>query len=179
MTNGTDLVPLNEEERLENLKKYKIIYTKPEPIFDQLAAIAATLLDAPVAMINFVDRHTVWTKANQKGESGMESERESSLCSLAILNQKVTVFEDLQKEISILTNPMIAGEHGFRFYAAAPITTDEGFNVGSVCVVDKTSRAFHVEEQKKLEWVASMVRAEMNKRVSKKKSAGKGFALLV
>lgn len=158
----------NEAGRIENLKKYKILYTKPEPVFDQLAAIAATMLDAPVAMINFVDCDKVWTKANQNGESGMEVDRTTSLCALAILNDKVTVFDDLQKEISKISNPMVAGESGFRFYAAAPITTDEGFNVGSVCVVDKTSRAFSVDEQSKLEWVAVLVRREMNKRVKNK-----------
>jgi len=168
-----DLIPLNEEARIENLKKYKVLYTKPEPIFDQLAAIAATMLNAPVAMINFIDRFVVWTKANQRGESGMETDRESSLCSLAILNEKVTVFEDIQKEISLISNPMIAGEHGFRFYAAAPIVTDEGFRVGSVCVMHQTSRDFSEEDQKKLAWVANMVRLEMNKRVSKKQLINK------
>lgn len=160
-----DMIPLNEEERVENLKKYKILYTKPEPAFDQIAAIAATMLNAPVAMINFVDRYTVWTKANQNGESGFEQDRDICLCSLAILKDKVTVYEDLSKEMHLISNPLIAGERGFKFYAAAPITTNEGFNVGVVCVVDKTSRTFTEEEQKKLEWVASLIRTEMNKRI--------------
>ncbi|MES2828270.1 MAG: GAF domain-containing protein [Bacteroidota bacterium] len=167
-----DLNAANEVGRIENLKKYKILYTAPEPIFDQLAAIAATMLDAPVAMINFVDGDKVWTKANQNGESGMEVERNTSLCSLAILNDKVTVFDDLQKQVSTISNPMVAGESGFRFYAAAPITTDEGFNVGSVCVVDRTSREFNIEEQNKLEWVAVLVRKEMNKRIENKRMIG-------
>ena len=174
-----DLIPFNEEGRIENLRKYKILYTKPEPVFDQLAAVAATSVDAPLAMINFVDSETVWTKANQNGESGMEYSRKASLCSLAILNDHVTVFENLEKEFPSIVNPMAAGEYGFRFYAAAPIITNEGFNVGSVCVIDKTSRSFSAEDQKKLERVASMVSAEMNKRIAKNKSSFDKFAVLV
>ncbi|RZK81888.1 MAG: GAF domain-containing protein [Pedobacter sp.] len=175
----TNLIPFNEEERIENLKKYKILYTKSEPIFDQLAAIAATTLNAPLAMINFVDRAKVWTKANQNGDSGMEHDRQVSLCSLAILNDKVTVFEDLEKEFPRVVNPMTAGEYGFRFYAAAPIITNEGFNVGSVCVVDKTSRSFSEEDQRKLERVANMVTNEMNKRVTKRSPLIKKLGVLV
>jgi len=72
-TFGRNIIPQNEEARLENLKKYKILYTKSEPIFDQLAAVAATMLKVPLAMINFVDKDHVWTKADQRGDSGNES----------------------------------------------------------------------------------------------------------
>ncbi|TCD03959.1 GAF domain-containing protein [Pedobacter psychroterrae] len=160
-----DMIPQNEEDRLQNLKKYKILYTKSEPIFDQLAAITVTMLNTPIAMINFVDRHKVWTKANQIGESGLEIDRQSCLCSLAILNESVTVFEDITKELYLNSNPLLAGEFGLKFYAAAPIVTKEGFNIGSVCIMDKIARTFSVSEQKKLTWVASMVSVEMHKRI--------------
>lgn len=152
---------------MENLKKYKILYTKTEPIFDQLAAITATMMNTPIAMINFVDRDVVWTKADQDGYIGQEMDRELSLCSLAILNDSITVFEDLVKSPAMLSNPLFVGESGMRFYAAAAITTDEGFRVGAVCIVDKKPRIFKDEDRRKLERIALMVRLEMNKRVGK------------
>ncbi|WP_316842207.1 GAF domain-containing protein [Pedobacter gandavensis] len=167
MENNTEcvLVSTDEEARLENLKKYKILYTKTEPIFDQLAAITATMMKTPIAMINFVDKDVVWTKADQHGQSGQELERNQSLCSLAILNESVTVFEDLIQNPAMLSNPLFVGESGFRFYAAAAITTNEGFRVGAVCIVDKKPRVFGEEDRKKLEKLALMVRLEMNKRI--------------
>lgn len=161
---GSILIPTDEDARLENLKKYKILYTKTEPIFDQLAALTATMMNTPIAMINFVDRDKVWTKADQNGQIG-EVDREVSLCSLAILNGSVTVFEDLIQNPCLISNPLIAGESGLRFYAAAAITTNEGFRVGAVCIVDKKPRVFKEEDRKKLELIAVMVRREMNKRV--------------
>ncbi|MBB2149765.1 GAF domain-containing protein [Pedobacter gandavensis] len=162
---GGVLISSNEEARLENLKKYKILYTKTEPYFDQLAAITATMMNTPIAMINFVDRDIVWTKADQHGQAGKEMDRELSLCSLAILNESVTVFEDLIQDPTMMSNPLFVGESGLRFYAAAAITTNEGFRVGSVCIVDKNPRVFGEEERKKLERMALMVRLEMNRRI--------------
>lgn len=159
------MVSTDEEARLENLKKYKILYTKTEPIFDQLAAITATMMNTPIAMINFVDRDVVWTKADQNGQVGQEMDRELSLCSLAILNDSVIVFENLVQNPAMLTNPLFVGEFGMRFYAAAAITTNEGFRVGAVSIVDKKPRIFTDEDRKKLERMALMVRLEMNKRI--------------
>lgn len=162
---GSILIPTDEDARLENLKKYKILYTKTEPIFDQLAALTATMMNTPIAMINFVDRDKVWTKADQSGHTGLEVDREVSLCSLAILNDSVTVFENLIQNPCLISNPLIAGESGLCFYAAAAITTNEGFRVGAVCILDKKTRVFKEEDRKKLELIALMVRREMNKRV--------------
>jgi GAF domain-containing protein len=163
-TFGRNIIPHNEQERLDNLEKYRILYTKSEPIFNQLAALAATLLDMPVAMINFVDKNNVWTKASQKGETGLNVERGTSLCALAILKDQVTIFEDTLLESFLLSNPLIAGDHGFRFYAAAPISTKEGFNIGVVCVVDKKPRVFNTKDQQQLEQVARIVESEIEKR---------------
>lgn len=163
---GSSVIPENEEERLENLKKYKVLYTQTEPIFNQLAASAATILGVPVAMINFVDKDNVWTKAAKDGEEiNTEVERGSSLCSLAILNDSVTVIEDFHLTPSLLSNPLIAGESGFLFYAAAPIKTSEGFNIGVVCILDKKVRKFTAEDKYKLESIADTIRIEIEGRL--------------
>lgn len=165
-TFGKNIIPENEAERLQNLEKYKIIYTQSEPVFDELAALAASLYQVPLAMINFVAKDLVWTKANKGGEDGVEVERGSSLCSLAILKESVTVFEDTLKEPILISNPLVAGEFGLRFYAAAPITTKDGFNIGAICILDKKSRKFTAEDQEKLAGVARLVEIEIEKRLS-------------
>ena len=163
---GMEMIPPNEEQRLQNLNKYNILYTRAEPIFDQLAAVTATMLSAPVAMINFVDRYKVWTKANQSGEAGLEIERHLCLCALTILQAGVTIFEDITKEIYHISGPPIEGEFDLKFYAAAPIITHEGFNVGCVCINDRIARTFSISERRKLEWIATMVSIEMHKRIA-------------
>jgi GAF domain-containing protein len=160
-----NIIPDNERQRLESLKKYDILYAQSEPIFDELAALSAMIFEMPIAMINFVDKDRVWTKASQDGESGLNIERGTSLCSLAILRNEVTVFADALQERCLLSNPFIAGEHGLRFYAAAPIGSKEGFNIGVVCIVDRKPRDFGPEDQAKLQSIAHMVELEIEKRV--------------
>lgn len=165
-TFGRNIIPQNESERLENLKKYKILYTNKEPVFDQLAAATANILDMPVAMINFVDKDNVWTKAGNDGMAGMSIERGTSLCSLAVLRDDVTIFENTEIEPCLILNPVIAGDYGIRFYAAAPISTREGFNIGVVCVMDSKAREFSPKQQQQLEAIARTVEVEIEKRLN-------------
>ena len=160
---GMDGMAPHEWAGEENLKNYKVMFTKPEPIFDQLAGIAATMLNAPLAMINFIDRSSVWT--GQKEEL-TGNDAETSMCSLAILKGQEAHFQTAAQQLFLISNPLIAAEYGLKFYAAAPITTNDGFHVGTVCIVDRKKRNFSAEEQQKLEWVAAMVRLEMNKRTA-------------
>lgn len=161
---GMDIITPNDLEREENLRNYHVVFTKPEPVFDQLAALAATLLDVPLAMINFVDRDSVWAQQENNDAGALEPSK--SMCSLAVLKGREEDFQKATEDLSLISNPLIAGEHGIKFYAAAPITTQEGFHVGTVCIVDRQPRAFGEEDKKKLSWIASMVQLEMSKRTS-------------
>jgi GAF domain-containing protein len=83
-------------------------------------------------------------------EDTLEVPRGTSLCSLAVLEEEPTIFEDALKEPCLLANPLVAGSFGLRFYAGAPITTPDGFHIGTVCVVDKKPRSFSEEDKKLL-----------------------------
>lgn len=164
-------ITLDEKCGLENLKRYKILYTRSEPIFDQLAAYTATMLNTPIAVINFVNKESVWTNSAQQPIATSKPQKENNLCALAIINESANAFEKIAEHPCLLSNALIAGELGMQFYAAVPITTDEGFNVGTVCIVDRKRRTFSTEEKEQLEWVAFMVRKEMNKRIAEREYA--------
>jgi hypothetical protein len=80
-----------------------------------------------------------------------------SLCSLSILRSDVTVFENAVDEPSLLTNPNVAGEFGLKFYAGAPLTTHDGFRIGTLCIIDKTPRSFDASKQQILKGLARIV----------------------
>lgn len=107
-TFGRNIIPDNEEERLENLKKYNILNSQSEPAFDELAILTAKEFDVPLAMVNFVDKDRVWTKTKHGVQSHDEVERGTSLCSLAILSDCVTVFENTLFEPQLISNPLVA-----------------------------------------------------------------------
>lgn len=149
-TFGKPIIPKNDEERLKALRSYDILGSLPEGFFNNLANIIARTFDTPIALISLVDKEQVFFKANV-GMPGVEYvDRGVSLCSLAILDNEPTIFEDASNEPCLLANPLVAGDFGLRFYAGAPIVTPDGFNIGTVCVVDKEPRTFSEREQKLL-----------------------------
>lgn len=137
------IIPPNEADRLEALKSYNILHSAPEGFFNNLANIIAKSFDTPIALISLVDAEEVFFKANVGMEGTQYVPRGISLCSLAILEPEPTIFENAEEEPCLLANPLVAGEFGLKFYAGAPITTPEGFHIGTVCVVDKKPREFN------------------------------------
>jgi len=83
------------------------------------------------------------------------------LCTLAILNNGLTIIPDALAEPCLLSNPLVAGSFGLRFYAAAPLKTDDGYNLGSVCIVDKEPREFNLADKVMLEHLAESVMKEL------------------
>ncbi|MBC8054027.1 MAG: GAF domain-containing protein [Sphingobacteriaceae bacterium] len=118
--------PVFESDRIQNLRKYQILNTTSEPAFEKLAQHAAHVFNVPIALINFVYTDYVWVKAGVGITSGNTVPNDISLCSIAILNESLTLFEDTWKVDCLLSNPMVASSYGLRFYAAIPIRTAEG-----------------------------------------------------
>lgn len=172
-TFGISIIPQNENERLKALQNLQILESDVQSVFDNIAHIMAETFDVPIALISFVDNKQVFFKGNA-GMAGIESKsRGISLCSLAILNDGVTVFEDALKEKCLLHNPLVAGEFGLKFYAGAPLTTKEGYNIGTVCIIDKESRNFSEKKKQLLQRFATMAMHEIYLQIDANKATNK------
>jgi hypothetical protein len=151
------IIPANEKERLEKLKSFDLLDTPREPFFDKITELAISSFKVPIALISLVAD----TYADVKAEVGLPGvrtvDRGISLCSLAILSDKVTVFEDAFEQKCLLNNPMVRGSFGLRFYAAAPLTTKEGLNIGAIALVDRQPRTFTADDAVKLELLSKLV----------------------
>ncbi len=165
MTNsfGKNIIPSNESDRLNALYTYKILDTLPERYFDNIVEIMAQVFDMPVALISLVDKERVFFKA-KSGFTGTENDRGDSLCSLAILESDILVFEDALKEPCLLANPLVAGDYGLRFYAGAPLVSQEGHNIGTVCIIDKKARLFNDGDKELLKRFASITMSSFERR---------------
>jgi GAF domain-containing protein len=158
------IIPANENERLAELRNLNTLNSYDEQgTFKHIAAMAVRMFNVPIALVNIVEHHYVLTKAGIGIEDGTEVPRGTSLCSLAILNNDPTVFENAKDEPCLLANPMVHGDFGLQFYAAAPLKTSNGYNIGALCIVDKVPRAFSAVEQKILENLASIVVEEIER----------------
>jgi GAF domain-containing protein len=102
-----------------------------------------------------VDTDRVWFKSHH-GVEATEVGRNPGLCASAIFQNSPYFIEDASTDARSLSNPHVAGEQGFRFYAAAPLTTTDGFNLGTLCVIDRKPRELSELEIENLRDLASL-----------------------
>jgi len=156
--------PKNESKRIEALRRYNILDTPPDGSFDRITALAATLFKVPIAIISLVDTDRIWFKSHY-GLSINQINRDPGLCASAILSDDVYVVENAAADPRTLANPLVAGDFGLRFYAATPLHTDESYNLGTLCLLDKEPRVFTEEERKILQQLGEIVMDEMENRL--------------
>ncbi len=166
-TFGKDIIPAFDEARLHALYRYKLLDKLPERYFTNLAKMVARTFHTPIALVALVGKDYVTFPGNFGMIGTNQVPRGLSLCSLAILDEKPTVFEDARKEPCLLANPLVTGQFGLRFYAGSPIVTEDGFAIGTVCIVDKEPRRFCELERSMLQEFAHTVMQELEARVSK------------
>lgn len=154
-----------EAQRLNAVQRYQILDSPPDGAFDRITAIAARLFQVPIALVTIVDRDRIWFKSRQ-GVTVPEIDREPGLCASAILQDEVYDVRDALIDPRTLNNSLVRGQFGLRFYAAAPLTTEEGYHLGTLCVMDKQPRQITLDERKTLQDLAAIVMEEMELRLA-------------
>ncbi|CAM03673.1 magnesium or manganese-dependent protein phosphatase [Saccharopolyspora erythraea NRRL 2338] len=146
-----------EDSRLAAVARYDILDTPPDGPFDRVAALAAKLLRAPVATVSIVDADRIWFKATHGLHGVTEIERAPGLCASAIQQEEPYVVTDALTDPRTAGNPLVHGEMGVRFYAAAPITTSDGHRLGTVDILDTRPRQIGQDELDTLRELAGVV----------------------
>jgi GAF domain-containing protein len=161
-TFGENIIPDNEAERLNVLKQYDLKDPHVKNGLDKIAKLAARIFNVPIALATIVDKEEVRFIGNVGMENTSKVSRGISLCSLAILDDSLTIFENPVQEPCLLANPLVHGEFGLKFYAAWPIMTEDEFKIGSVCIVDKQQRFFSQSQIAVLEDLAALAMDYIN-----------------
>lgn len=136
---------VQEIKRIENLHKYQILDTPQDGYFDEITSLAAKIFDVPVAIITLVDTDRIWFKSSY-GIDVEEIPRDPGLCSSAIMSDDIYIVENAKVDVRTLANPLVAGIMGLEFYAAAPLRSLEGHNLGTICIIDKKPRRLTSKE---------------------------------
>lgn len=125
-----------EEERLKALESYSILDTLPEEDYDGITKIAAQICGTEISLVSLVDADRQWFKSHF-GTEATETPREYSFCSRAIMSGKdVYIIENAPEHPIYKDNPLVTGPPNIMFYAGVPLEGEEGFKLGSLCVID-------------------------------------------
>ncbi|MEO7147707.1 MAG: protein kinase [Terrimesophilobacter sp.] len=153
-----------EAARMEAVRRYDVLDTPPDGAFDRVTAMAARMLRTPIAIVSIVDHDRIWFKSHH----GLEIDsidREPGLCASAILGEEPWVINDARTDPRALANPLVAGEFGLQFYAGVPLRSRDGYNLGTLCVIDFEPRVVTEDELATLTDLAAVVTNELDLRL--------------
>ena len=164
-------IPANEQQRLAAVRRYDVLDTPPDGAFDRITAIAARRFDVPIAIISIVDENRIWFKSHH-GLPVEEIGRDPGLCASAILSPEVHIVLDASLDPRSLANPLVASNFGLRFYVGVPLETIDGYNLGTLCVIDKVARTVNQDQIDDLKDLATVFMDQLELRLAARKSVG-------
>ena len=150
----------NEAARVAALHQYAILDTEPERAFDDLVLLASFICKTPIALISLVDEDRQWFKS-KVGISATQTSRDIAFCSTAIQQPDVFVVPDALQDERFRTNPLVISEPNIRFYAGAPLINEDGYALGTLCVIDLTPRELGAEQESALKALSRLVLIQM------------------
>ncbi len=171
-TTTLDIIPVNEEDRMAAVHRYEILDTPPDGSFDRITALAARRFGTPIAIISIVDHDRIWFKSHH-GVDVQQIGRDPGLCASAILSAEAHVLLDASTDVRSLANPLVAGDFGLRFYAGVPLETSDGYNLGTLCVIDKTPRPVDQSQIDDLKDLAALVIDQLELRLAARQAVEK------
>jgi formate hydrogenlyase transcriptional activator len=158
---------LDDPARLAALKRTSLLDTPSEAAFDRLTQLAAFVLRAPVAIVTLLDGERAFLKSCFGVPEPLASERRTpvshSFCKLAVESGEPCCVADGRKDPRVRDNALVSAL-GLVAYAGVPLTTGDGFNLGTLCVLDSRPRAWTPDELEALRSLAASVMTEIGMR---------------
>lgn len=158
-------VPANETERVAALHALDIIDSAPETAYDEITELAAQICGCPVSYISFIDDDRRWLKARYGLPAEVtDAPRESAVCTTTICGSELLVVPDLKRDPRFENSPMVTLKPPCRFYCGMPLITDEGYALGTLCVMDFEPRQLSFEQTESLRRLSHQVLAQLELR---------------
>jgi PAS domain S-box-containing protein len=155
---------IDESHRLAILRRYAILDTPPEEVFDRIARMAARYFRTPIGTVTFIDQARQWFKAVH-GLDVRETGRDIAFCNHTIMSDDPLIVPDARNDPRFADNPLVTGTMSIGFYAGAPLVSAAGFRVGAVSVIDTVPRhEFGPEDCQHLADLAAIVMHELEMR---------------
>lgn len=149
-------MPRNELERLKAVNRFFKLEISKENELQEIVDLAAETCQTQIAIISLIDedvQHILF----KTGTDADTITRLDTFCHYTIQQDEVMVVPDAQLDKRFAKNPFVSGVEGIRFYAGAPIRTQDGYNLGTLCLVDQVPRELTSSQLRMLQVLSKQV----------------------
>src|SRR4051794_23143016 len=162
---------VRDPARLQAVRATGLLDAPPDPALDRLAALAAKVLNAPVAMVSIIDEERQFFASCLGVAEPLAGTRETplaySFCQHAVSTREPLVVPDAREHPTLRDN-LAVETMGVVAYAGVPLITREGHALGSLCVIDRRPRAWTRDQIALLADLGASVVTEIELAVSRR-----------
>ena len=159
----TDPKLQDEAGRLAALHRYEVLDTPREEAFDRITGLVSAVLGVPISTVSLIDADRQWFKSCV-GVSSHETARDISFCTHTIQEREPFNISDAKLDPRFAENPLVTGPPFIRSYLGVPLSTPDGYNVGSLCAIDVVPRNYSPAQIEILKSFAALVVDELELR---------------
>ncbi len=147
--------------------------------FDDLTALAAHVCGTPMACVSLADGRQHWFESDH-GMDFTDTTLLLAFCDPA-RHRTTTLLEvpDTWRDPRLADHPMVSGEPGIRFYAAAPLVLADGHVLGALCVFGTQPQMLSDVQRRHLAALARQVVSQLELRRQARRFAAGERARLV
>ena len=149
-------LPENESERQKAVNKYKNLHSLSNESYDNITSLVASICNMPISLISIIDEDKNYFKST----FGLETEenlRSLSFCGHAINDSEaITIVNDSRIDERFCNNPFVLNGSAI-FYAGVPLTTKDGYKIGTLCLFDDKPRQLDDNQKNALKILAEQV----------------------
>ncbi len=147
------------------LRALDILDTAPDVAYDDIGELAAQICRCPVGYISFIDDERVWFKAKYGLPADFtQCPREIAFCSTTICGAELVSVPDLREDERFNQNPFVTGDPHLQFYCSMPLITNEGYALGTLCVMDFEPRRLEFEQAEAMRRLSRQVLSQLELR---------------
>ena len=140
---------IENEARLEALRRTSLLDSPPEEAFDRLTRLATAVLHVPVALVSLVDGDRQFFKSQCGLSEPLASLRQTpltnSFCKHVVGSREPLVVADARRD-PLFAQSADGSDVEVIAYAGVPLITSEGYALGTFCIVDRQPHDWTEEE---------------------------------
>jgi PAS domain S-box-containing protein len=150
-------LPNNENERLKELDSYNIIGEMEDFDYDFLTQMASQICDTKISLISLITDEKQWFLSHH-GLKVRETDKLYAFCAHAINTpEEIFIIEDARKDERFHDNPIVTGDPRVIFYAGVPLVNENGFPLGTLCVIENNPKVLSEHQIHSLKMLSKQV----------------------